>query len=456
MRLFVLYGMGGFGVSLAPWYKAAPDWIEVRVIELPGHGWRASEPLPFAPGSDSDPSLFVSTPLASEAVARDEPQTSEGNGRTHSSVDADTPGTRLTTAALAAARSVIICHLVDAIAPFTDQPYAIYGFSNGAQIGYLMTLEIEARGLPPPRRLFCACRGAPHILRYSAQQLLRFFGMSDDETIAWAEDAGVLAPAAERHGIKVNPRFGVVSRAGVIGMLSVGETGDAHQVLRPRTGASQAGLAHPGTAHDEARGKAEPLVPATVAAPAEAPAVGCLNVLNESYAPSSSVPVLRASPLVALLGHDDAMWSATKYMGAWAEVATAGFRAVAIGGAAHHELQSHQAMQREVYGELVDMLASASSSTQLPQLSVALLSALPPPPPTITAEETGDGDMEGPLAAFLKTAGLTHLAEALAGLDLEAAKSALAADKAAFVASLRERGMRPSGAAAFAAKLAKA
>ena len=37
----------------------------------------------------------------------------------------------------------------------------------------MMTLELETRGAPPPRRLFCSGRGAAHIVNRSANELLR-------------------------------------------------------------------------------------------------------------------------------------------------------------------------------------------------------------------------------------------------------------------------------------------
>ena len=59
VRLFALYGMGGAAVSLANWWNRRPEWLEVRPLDLPGHGWRSAEPMPFAPGAPSDPLRFV-------------------------------------------------------------------------------------------------------------------------------------------------------------------------------------------------------------------------------------------------------------------------------------------------------------------------------------------------------------------------------------------------------------
>ena len=39
VRLFALYGVADESVSLRKWAWAAPAWVEVRVLELPGEGW---------------------------------------------------------------------------------------------------------------------------------------------------------------------------------------------------------------------------------------------------------------------------------------------------------------------------------------------------------------------------------------------------------------------------------
>ena len=46
MRLFVLYGVADVSMSSVQWIASAPDWLEVRLIDLPGHGFRATEKLP--------------------------------------------------------------------------------------------------------------------------------------------------------------------------------------------------------------------------------------------------------------------------------------------------------------------------------------------------------------------------------------------------------------------------
>ena len=68
-------------------------------------------------------------------------------------------------------------------------------------------------------------------------------------------------------------------------------------------------------------------------------------------------PKVSSCKLVALLGRDDEMWPAERHIGAWAEVAAAGFEAVTIAGVPHHLLMNHIAMREAVFGELAVTMA---------------------------------------------------------------------------------------------------
>ena len=47
VRLFCLYGVADVAMSIEPWIRNAPkEWLEVRLLDLPGHGFRSQEPLP--------------------------------------------------------------------------------------------------------------------------------------------------------------------------------------------------------------------------------------------------------------------------------------------------------------------------------------------------------------------------------------------------------------------------
>ena len=45
VRLFCFYGVADASTSMRKWVTTAPDWLEIRIVELPGHGY-LSEGLP--------------------------------------------------------------------------------------------------------------------------------------------------------------------------------------------------------------------------------------------------------------------------------------------------------------------------------------------------------------------------------------------------------------------------
>jgi len=231
-----------------------------------------------------------------------------------------------------AARDALIRELCDTILPLISSsiPYAIYGFSNGALFAFLMAVELERRGAALPCRILCAGRGAPHghkrangelsgadaltsAAMSGATALYNFYRGSDEQTIAQAEAAGVLAPEAERRGIKINPRFGPVSRAGVIGMFGVGS-----QIEETASGGAASKCAY-----------------------------------------ASDPPRLERTPITALLGSEDEMWPSDVFLQRWADLTVAGlFRAVTVRGVPHHHLQSHPEVMKEVFAELAVLIAS--------------------------------------------------------------------------------------------------
>ncbi len=53
--------------------------------------------------------------------------------------------------------------LADAVRPWLDLPWALFGHSNGALIGFELARALRARGLSGPRHLFASGRRAPDV-----------------------------------------------------------------------------------------------------------------------------------------------------------------------------------------------------------------------------------------------------------------------------------------------------
>ena len=146
VRLLALYGVGDQSTSLRTWVSKAPAWCETRLLELPGHGYRADEPLPPC------------------AARRDAP---------------------VPPSALEEQRAAWVASLADEVAPLLDQPYAFYGFSFGALLLYELCLELDRRGAPPPLALVASGRGAPHAVSFSRQRLADVQSYSDEQVLEY-------------------------------------------------------------------------------------------------------------------------------------------------------------------------------------------------------------------------------------------------------------------------------
>ena len=159
--LFLVYGIADVAMSLEPWIRAAAGlgWLEIRLVDLPGHGFRASEDLPACSRGGE--------------AALDE-------------------------SAIAAQRAQLIATLTDEIATAAGgAPYALYGFSFGALLAYGVALGMAERGMPPPLCLCVAGRGAPHCAMLS-RATIAHLAMSDDEAmLAWQGGTQTI-PAAMR------------------------------------------------------------------------------------------------------------------------------------------------------------------------------------------------------------------------------------------------------------------
>lgn len=108
VRLWCFPCAGGIASSYFDLARAAPDLIEVRLVELPGHGWRANEP-PFQHLPD------------------------------------------------------LIDALLTGLTARLQPPFAFLGHSMGAIVAFELAHALRRNRLPSPVHLFAAAHRAPHL-----------------------------------------------------------------------------------------------------------------------------------------------------------------------------------------------------------------------------------------------------------------------------------------------------
>jgi medium-chain acyl-[acyl-carrier-protein] hydrolase len=108
LRLFCFPYAGGGTMIFQPWSKILPSTVDVCPIQLPGRGNRWHEP----------------------------------------------PFTRLLPLVQAVAQGLL---------PYLDRPFAFYGHSMGAMIGFELARLLRREGMPQPVHLFVSSNEAPHI-----------------------------------------------------------------------------------------------------------------------------------------------------------------------------------------------------------------------------------------------------------------------------------------------------
>jgi medium-chain acyl-[acyl-carrier-protein] hydrolase len=108
VRLFCIPHAGGGASTFRPWLSEVPGFVELCPVQLPGRENRMRE-TPFSHWE----------PLVSE--------------------------------------------LASAAEPYLDMPYAIFGHSTGAMLGFELSRTLRAAGRPEPIHLFASARNAPHL-----------------------------------------------------------------------------------------------------------------------------------------------------------------------------------------------------------------------------------------------------------------------------------------------------
>ena len=191
VRLFTIGGIAETSFSFNRLLASAPAWCEVRPIELPGHGFRDA----------ADKDGHEEAVMGAGMPSADEIAASLASGA------ADGEATRKV---LCESRRKLVKQLVDEMAPLLDgAPYALFGFSMGALLTYLITREVELRGLPLPISLIAMGRGAPHDAVFVTAEVTNFHAMSDDEFIGSREGVDIRGTTAnfEQRKERVSQRW---------------------------------------------------------------------------------------------------------------------------------------------------------------------------------------------------------------------------------------------------------
>jgi medium-chain acyl-[acyl-carrier-protein] hydrolase len=135
LRLLCFPYAGGGATAFRTWPDELPAGVELLAIEPPGRETRAKEPLVHQ--------------LAS-----------------------------------------YVTQLADAIGPQLDAPFAIFGHSLGALVGFAFARELRRRGLPAPVQLFMSGRRAPQI-----EDVQGIHALPDPEFTAWLRRLGGIPDA---------------------------------------------------------------------------------------------------------------------------------------------------------------------------------------------------------------------------------------------------------------------
>lgn len=132
--LLCLHHAGGNAASYRDWARLLPDAVAPVAVQLPGRAERMDEPA-------------------------------------HEDMDA------------------LVLGLLEAIQPLLDRPFAIFGTSMGARVGWSLAHALRERGLPMPRVLYVLASAAP-----SLDREIRGWNGSDEQLIGYMRDMGGTPP----------------------------------------------------------------------------------------------------------------------------------------------------------------------------------------------------------------------------------------------------------------------
>jgi surfactin synthase thioesterase subunit len=290
VRLICLYGAAEEAKAFDEWRREAPAWLELRAVELPGHGSREAEGVwsigrqrersrGAAPAAGADPALALADECHEE-------------------------------------RAQLVRALTEEIAPLLDGPrVAIYGFSSGAILAYLVLIELEARRAPRlPFRFFVCGRGAPHCIHWDG---------ADADRLRYADDKEVLDRFHNMLGVPLEKEAAAFARQAALWRAAI----------------------LPSSLH-----VGEPRLPA-----APPPPFPIRPDRLEAVEHATGAPKVSACPIVVLWSNMDKVWVPPLPM-RWADVAACGFRDVEVAGVAHFRLMCDKAVRAAVSVEIAAAL----------------------------------------------------------------------------------------------------
>ena len=156
LRLICFPYAGGGASAFKDWADAAPEHIELRVVQLPGREERLGEPL------------MTEMPALVDALTRE-------------------------------------------IMAYADRPFAFFGHSMGAIVCYEVACRLRARGAAQPKHLFVSARAAPQLENNT--EPLRF--LDNDQFIERLHQTYGAVPEAIRKSTELQDVFLPILRADV-------------------------------------------------------------------------------------------------------------------------------------------------------------------------------------------------------------------------------------------------
>lgn len=362
VRLFAVSGIADFGARLQGLVDSAPQWLEVRLMDLPGHGQRANNittdglpPCAFRQSEDAQrPNaggesakayvLQQLTDLVEQLVDEMWPLLLNGEA------------SRLDTTAGGGGSSGFV-------------PYALLGFSFGAMLAYRIERALRKRGAPAPLLLVAVGRPAPHCMILPSPLIDHLRRCDDQEVMNFVQDKLQLTVPSKAVGVTVFARSAALFRLGLL--LNGAHAG----LIDPQTSASATCIY-------------DGLPPAHAS---EAPKTGC-SVL----ALGGSFDVTARELLVKR----------------WHEVSGGSFHHATVPGLGHLELRDSVSIYHAVYAQIAaravepptpppsmppppEPAASAGASASADTLP----SGRPPRPPPIDDGTLGGASAAKPLSA---------------------------------------------------------